>query len=157
MSMALDVTNYRAVLYQRYSLTRTFFFFFSPPRSKGSSNSMRGFDRASKELALLRAAVQGGGDGDVSVEGGGPKCRLFRIVMFKNKKNYPQLRATCMARCLGCAPKPSVERRGAQMSRGGAAGNTAGYPSSGGVSSSRRRYGRPVARGTSKKEATHKQ
>ena len=49
---------------------------------------MRGFDRASKELALLRAAVQGGGDGDVSVEGGGPKCRLFRIVMFKNKKNY---------------------------------------------------------------------
>ena len=60
-----------------------------------------------------------------------------------------------MARCLGCAPKPSVERRGAQMSRGGAAGNTAGYPSSGGVSSSRRRYGRPVARGTSKKKRLH--
>ena len=36
------------------------------------------------------------------------------------------------------------------MSRGGAAGNTAGYPSSDGVFSSRRRCGRPVDRGTSR-------
>ena len=46
---------------------------------------------------------------------------------------------------------------GTQVSRGGAAGNADGYPSSEGVCSSRRRCDRPVERGMSKREAAHKQ
>ena len=49
------------------------------------------------------------------------------------------------------------EGGGTQMSHGGAAGNADGYPSSEGVCSSRRRCDRPVERGMSKIQATHKQ
>ena len=52
---------------------------------------------------------------------------------------------------------PFEEGGGTQMSHGGAAGNAAGYPSSEGVCSSRRRCDRPVERGMSKIEAAHKQ